>query len=167
LHLLPPPPPLTPTLHPPPHFLCTLSELCVCVGGGDACAKHPAMPLLTVASRWLPVGGALQATLVFYFVYAFVESDVNELGKMTHSDIWRMISSFAVDVSKATVASSSAVFMRTFVPAVVTFLQQYLSALDSDGECTQASAAGARYHPINCFFGHDCPVGGHNFQTLV
>ncbi len=74
-----------------------------------------------------------QATLIFYFVYAFVESDISELGKMTHSDIWRMISSFSADMAKAISAPSSAVFTRTFVPAVVSFLQQYLSALDTEG----------------------------------
>ncbi len=74
-------------------------------------------------------------------MYAFVESDVSELGRITHADIWRMIGSFGLDMGKArpgvgppATVGSTVVFMRTLVPASVAFLQQYLLTVDAEGE---------------------------------
>lgn len=67
-----------------------------------------------------------------YFIHAYVESDVSELGKLSQLDIWRMLSSFTADIGAAT-ASGGHVFMQVLLPALVMCVQEYLVSKHSMG----------------------------------
>jgi hypothetical protein len=82
-----------------------------------------------------------QATLILYFIHAYVESDVSELGKLSQVDVWRLLSSFTSDIGAAA-ASGGHVFLQTLLPAIVMCIQEYLMSKHNVG--TYSTGHGCR-----------------------
>ncbi len=72
--------------------------------------------------------------LVLYFTHAYVESDVSEMGKLTSADVWRMMGSFAADVTAA-LGTRDVTFMRLLLPAIVTCVGDFLASKHAQGMC--------------------------------
>ena len=74
----------------------------------------------------------MQATLVAYFIHAYVDSEGSDLGKLSGSAVWKLLDSFSSDLSGAIVKMDLA-FETHMLPVILMCIQSFLDSKFSQG----------------------------------